>query len=1045
MMSHRNQDTLAKEKLNGLDKLTRGVNLMAKLFGAANNVLPPPTLGGREYVSDDRMWRDLWHAWSGDHYMQKEILLEGLMTKGKNILSLFPVMEFDEAHRKFQWRHRGETVVFDTWMFGTGPLEQKGKRTPGLLNKTSRHRQTQTFEHFGNNFIVPLDWPSSKEHRSKYVAYLDQVEQNVKQTWQLQIVNTLMIRSKRHRRELLNQSPIPYNDIGPRLQQYWDVIGALQKNGQGFAGIENNVVQKGLCRNVSFDAVLTTSGTAHFLYVQRHYSHGEYGNNVYLENRQQDVDTEGKAMTHLHGLQVFESRTFKLASNPYPVDPMVDKIYLSQFYTMLPGVPEVETSTDYCTRSRHISIVDADIFQSREITLRDAFRHCGLFDSSTPPTYRPYHAGGSHGGSTHNCTFNGRSPGNGRRVSSQLYANSNQSGQTQNNQIIADGAHSAFSEDVYRRCFPGRSLQTDSATDMFDSIGILPGVMRMFSSNVGGSAHIGHDGNMRVESPETLGNMRFEALKYHVHTVLNVPDTTSQFESRNADKTKYIATFNSNFDAACCVEVRDNRQQYASDSEGTYNNKIIDCTLYRDDRGSTSDSRQNIKNIKAFPIIVNSNEAPFHAKPCLLTIDNCEYPFLCLPCEPITEDHSEACFLGSKIVNISDDKFTVEQIMKVYSKTDTGEATSSASTSLGYQENGKFRDWVKNFLNTHIPRIEANSPILRKFDVNLAKFIFGHTFLCQNSKIEDTMKFKRDVCQYKNDMRMKTIELYTVNADSKLSSVPTLLRVKHMLCQLKANDPRTWEFFLDNNIPFPVGFLLFRMHVKVEVGSMLFMKRGEKTAVMCVKDVGVTFERDVNDFSMSVGVRLSSNIFIQNMSNIELVPHIFIKRYISGGGVRFYDAGSSKVVSAYKNRGNVEADIFSVMVPYRQQLRKPFLDISGAFSSLNQQGKSKESFYDTAPAYAKLWDWKSNPHMLDIDRTQGRTKHVLSACAQSSQYGYNYHSRRCDLLQSGVCAMGPQANPHNWRIALNGDSVAYTGTGYENSRPSPVQMSTYHP
>jgi len=239
-----------------------------------------------------------------------------------------------------------------------------------------------------------------------------------------------------------------------------------------------------------------------------------------------------------------------------------------------------------------------------------------------------------------------------------------------------------------------------------------------------------------------------------------------------------------------------------------------------------------------------------------------------------------------------------------------------------------------------------------------------------------------------------------------------------------------------------MGFLLFRMHMKVDAGSAIFFKRGGETGVLCIKDCGVTFARDVASFQLTVGVRLTSNTVIVRPENLELVPHVFLKRYRSGGGVRMYDPHRQDHKDAVQARsGAFPADIFVVAVPYNHRNQSTFTDISGTLHPNLQVSNTNGLMYATAQEYSKIWGWTPNEFAVAGCRDRQMQGSQLSVCAQSSHFRFNPSSQQCDLLVPGVCPMGPRADAHNWRIVLGGEMLGYSGSGFEGSRPSPLTFS----
>ena len=184
---------------------------------------------------------------------------------------------------------------------------------------------------------------------------------------------------------------------------------------------------------------------------------------------------------------------------------------------------------------------------------------------------------------------------------------------------------------------------------------------------------------------------------------------------------------------------------------------------------------------------------------------------------------------------------------------------------------------------------------------------------------------------------------------------------------------------------------------------------------------------------------MTSNTIIVKPENLELVPHVFIKRYRRGGGVRMH-----KVTPSARGHASLEnrPDIFVVAVPYTHTNHTSYTDITGNIAREITGTESSVPMYATANVYRSIYGSSvsfpstANKDALEHNRDTHGTGVGLSVCAQSSQFEFNPSTQRCDLLVPGVCPMGPQADPHNYRIVLGGEMLGYAGSGFEGSRPS---------
>lgn len=995
------REALARQE--GLRRMASGMDTMKKYWGNATRPISVAADGGRAYLNDDRLWRDLWSAWEGDNFEQSEMMLRTLSWKGTHLLKLFPILSYDDATTKYKWRQRGEVIITDTWEFGTGRLATKGKRTPGVLNRSVRSTHSQGMQHFGNGFSVPLNWMSDSKERDKYAMFVSQVQKNIRLTWAFQVVESMVREAQNfHDRRATNALGLRSNStIKDRMHYRWDMIGALQKNGKGFTGMEDQVYQDCLTRNVTVDSVLTTAGTAHFLHATRHMTMNENGENVYPQKRRKLVDTEGAAYTPMHGMQVFESRKFPSPYGDDPTDPMVEQIFISQRFSMLPERGGVEVHDGYTSRSRHISVVDADIFQSVEITLQDALDNCGLFGDL--------------------------------------------------NKVNSD---SRVEDELMEQLdvTPDPSTGFYTAHDVFASAGLVERIVR-------------DDRIMRVlseYSDETLGS-----------------SNTSMFDGWNGERKDDVS-----LDGLLCGVASNDfyRSNKAAEFLSGSTNLFVGFNFGTDQFAAFKDilDHVEIRDVRHIAGGINHMSqwldkfVPAWKKPMTHLLDEI------LPMHKDFDISLRVVVLplasGSNDVGYwfeiqkdsrRDDKYVMTlsifcpgdyEIPVVYDEEFNYGATRVKLVLCvlrvlalvpSYRQE-KIRDgMIKIDVEDDMHRYLAMAFVASEHynsNVNSRKPVSDLATLALSDHSNNCLSMLRGVVLlHKRLEQLLVIRGAMVGAgfDGKqimeaMSNVfgtggmewNTVTQRMALLRNVDASQYRFWGTLIRRNVPLPIGFLLFRRRMRVDAGSVIFFKKGGETGVLCIKDCSVTFSRDVASFALNVGVRLTSNTVIVKPENLELVPHVFLKRYRDGGAVTFVQ----------DSKNNANHDIHVVAVPYNHRCRQTYTDISGSLHESIAAGDDSGggSFYATAEYYARRYGWKANQRALhsrrcDADNESGD---VLSVCAQSSHFRYNASTQRCDLLVSGVCPMGPRADAHNWRSVLMGHG--YTGDAFEGSRPSAV-------
>jgi hypothetical protein len=242
--------------------------------------------------------------------------------------------------------------------------------------------------------------------------------------------------------------------------------------------------------------------------------------------------------------------------------------------------------------------------------------------------------------------------------------------------------------------------------------------------------------------------------------------------------------------------------------------------------------------------------------------------------------------------------------------------------------------------------------------------------------------------------------------------------------------PAFWKTLLDCDIPLPVGFLLFRMYLRVKLGSVIFLKRGPETGLLLIQDLGVMFNRDTASFTLRVNIRMTSKAVILNRRNIEEAPGVFIKKYDGGGNTQFF-ASKDDYENPKASGDFPDKSIYCVAVPYDHKNNFIFTDITGNLDGQICFDSSSERHYSTSDLYTEYWGWKSNEYAFRPERVNEISEwHRVSVAAQASFYKYNPSTTQCDIAVPGVGPLGPDPNPFNQKVVLGGEQQGFTGFGF---------------
>jgi hypothetical protein len=257
-----------------------------------------------------------------------------------------------------------------------------------------------------------------------------------------------------------------------------------------------------------------------------------------------------------------------------------------------------------------------------------------------------------------------------------------------------------------------------------------------------------------------------------------------------------------------------------------------------------------------------------------------------------------------------------------------------------------------------------------------------------------------------------------------------------------------YKFFnhlIQDNILFPMSFLVFRMYITFQAGSSIFMKKGSETGVLTVKDTAVMLDRITTDFKLSVQARFTAGTVIHNTENITIVPHTFATAYKGGAGTRMFNPGSD--VNDFQEGNCSIADLFVVAVPYDFECAEYWTDITGEMNKLmyvndasdhNRKQSDDSLMYPTAQVYKDHWGWV---HPMDHHALEFRNEEIYDVrdetlAIQSYQRNFNANSGMFDIEIEGKGAMGARVRPKDFRI-LQGGGDEYGGRGIEGSTMRP--------
>ena len=980
-----------------VDRSVEGGKLFQSARGAMEQAFGLPIgdirqANGRKYASSSKdVWKDLWAGWEGTQEAQERIMINNITEKGAELLNLFPIMTFEAASKKYDWETRGNAVIISDWNFDTGSIESMGARSAGSINRTSVDQRTQGMSIHGNGFRLPMDFITRDDKKREYAAFIHAVERNVRDTWSRQVLDGLM-RESTIALDKNQARAVSTSHLTQRFLYNWGIIGAMQKNGEGMDGMVNEVVQRFKERGVDDPTtVVVAAGCSHYLHAIRHHSFNEDGEMVHPAKRAKSMDTEGGARTAVHNLQVLESRRFAGVnqSESLALDPLSTKTVVSQRFEMLPGRVGNEFDKDYLSDSRSIGVVNAKVFSLETIALQEAFNHCGLFrrqgvttSSRTRMSSFRQHLGGGRGGG-----HGGPSAGVPGALSTNDYEiNPKLFHHLLHKLGLPEGAYTAHA--------------------MFKAAGILPSLVAMLQEPMGGTnqrrmvlldLHAKHRAGAVVpggaDAITTINRQRdFTAADTFFTAALGAASPAVKELLNKMSATAAISPFKTAIGV-----LRDQtgglfRMQYHPVAE--WKNPVVQDGYTYLPHGNADAIVHMFEGERALQFFLLGPMGIRWALNAMLPPGQGQN----IVAQGLALGLAEADVGAAEILgNPAAEALPTSPVPLRAPEALCAALGISPSTTAG-PTGSRWYQWVRAY------RLLGNAT--------------------QQATLRDAL-------------------LVIVNAASARAggggAIPAAGTYDpcDWLAQIPLTDYDFWMKLINYNIPFPVGFLLFRMHLCLQVGSAVFFKRGESTGVLAIKDANVSFTRDNNSFSLTVAVRMTSGTFIDKPQNLELMPGVFIQNYEGGGGVSFYDPANDGHVQSVRD-GQATRDLFCVVVPYQHNCDMVYTDITGHLHS--DIGDPDVAHYATSDVYRQLYGWQANKYALFHNRLQQQHIGRVSVCAKSSQMLYNYQSKRCAIESPGLCAMGPRADPSEWRKVLGGSLQGYSGSGFRGSYANATEV-----
>jgi hypothetical protein len=198
------------------------------------------------------------------------------------------------------------------------------------------------------------------------------------------------------------------------------------------------------------------------------------------------------------------------------------------------------------------------------------------------------------------------------------------------------------------------------------------------------------------------------------------------------------------------------------------------------------------------------------------------------------------------------------------------------------------------------------------------------------------------------------------------STESTLCKIFAYMLLFTPINKTTLSNFIDNNLIFPIGFLIFRPHQRYHMAMAIKVKAGT--------EMGATYHnpllRDYQEEDTAMTKRRfghwswHSKAVVVDPSKVFPVYDIFCQATLGGAGTEWFTADDVDTYQPdiFQFSGK---DIFAIAVPYETYKTKMAncIDASGSFDhyQIGHSGYSKKArplHYSTAAFYNSYWNWR---------------------------------------------------------------------------------------
>lgn len=200
----------------------------------------------------------------------------------------------------------------------------------------------------------------------------------------------------------------------------------------------------------------------------------------------------------------------------------------------------------------------------------------------------------------------------------------------------------------------------------------------------------------------------------------------------------------------------------------------------------------------------------------------------------------------------------------------------------------------------------------------------------------------------------------------KDSTEPTLCKIFAYLLLFTNVNKITLSNFIDNDLIFPIGFLIFRPHQRYNMAMALKVKAGTEMGATYHNPLLRDYQEEDTAMTKTRFGHWSwhSKAIVTDPSRVFPVYDIFCQQTLGGAGTQFFTGDDIETYRPDEFQFSGK-DIFAIAVPYEYYKTKMAncIDASGSWSHYqigysNFTKKDKAPHYPTAAYYNAFWGWR---------------------------------------------------------------------------------------